>query len=259
MEATPHIRRIVVEMKRRTKVMIKSAAMMLALSIAFVLGVLQEQPWKIGDKEASGLFYYWYPGIEWTAGRDCWGGPDPLGCFKQDLWNGRGEGFEHEVAFEVMRMRGVDPREHPDRALAFAAARSITFSHVTNSFCWAKMSVTSPDGDIAEKVVDVVFRYLWSREIELRKAKMEQQVGFDTLRICEFKERLKTRYSDGTGTSLTNAIAKYEADIERLRSLKLKDLVWFKAMEIPTNATERVGLMDIMRLRSARRFFEEVL
>lgn len=246
-------------MKRRTKVSFVSVVSMLALGIAFGLGILHELPWKIGDKEASGLFYYWHPGLEWTAGRDFWGGPDPLWCFKRDLWDSRGENFEHEVAFEVMRMRGVDPYEHPDRALAFAAARSITFSHVTNSFCWAKMSVTSPDGDIAEKVVDVVFRYLWSREIELRKTKMEQQVGFDALRICEFKERLKTRYSDGTGTSLTNAIAKYEADIDRLRSLKLKDLVWFKAMEVSTNATERVGLLDVMRLRRARRIFEEVL
>lgn len=246
-------------MKRGTKVGLVSAAMMLALSITFVLGVLQEQPWKLGDKEASGLFYYWHPGLEWTAGRGCWGGPDPLGCFKQDLWNSRGESFEHEVAFEVMRMRGVDPYEHPDRALAIAAAQSITFSHVTNSFCWAKMSVTSADGDIAEKVVDVVFRYLWSREIELRQAKKEKQAGSDAFRIYEFTKRLEDPRNAGSRTSLTNAIAKYEADIERLWSMNMRDSVWFKAMEVPTNATERVGLMDVMRLRRARRIFEDVL
>ncbi|MBQ3344844.1 MAG: hypothetical protein IJG84_23340 [Kiritimatiellae bacterium] len=107
---------------------------------------------------ASGIFYYWFPGLEKTAGFAVWGGPDPLDCFKHDLWDACSEDFEQFVLQRLRDSYGLDKKRE---SIAGEAIQSVTFSHTDISFTWEKLTVLSPDpvmaADVANAGLDVLY------------------------------------------------------------------------------------------------------
>ena len=108
---------------------------------------------------ASGIFYYWFPGLEKTAGfGPCWGGPDPLICFKHDLWNTCSEDFEQFVLQRLRDSYGLDKKREP---IAEEAIQSVTFSRTGISITWEKLIVLSPDPMIAANVANASMDVLY--------------------------------------------------------------------------------------------------
>lgn len=107
---------------------------------------------------ASGIFYYWFPGLEKTAGFGLWGGPDPLNCFKHDLWNKCSEDFEQFVLQRLRDSYGLDKKRE---SIAGEAIQSVTFSHTNISYTWEKLTALSPDpvmaADVANASLDVLY------------------------------------------------------------------------------------------------------
>ena len=107
---------------------------------------------------ASGIFYYWFPGLEHKAGRFVWSGPDPLNCFKHELWNTCSEDFEQFVLQRLRDSYGLDKKRE---SIAGEAIQSVTFSHSGKSFTWEKLTVLSPDpviaADVANASLDVLY------------------------------------------------------------------------------------------------------
>ena len=106
---------------------------------------------------ASGIFYYWLPGLEKTAGFSMWGGPDPLDCFKHKLWNTCSEDFDELVLQRLRDSYGLDKKRE---SIAGEAIQSVTFSHTRISLTWEKLTVLSPDpvmaADVANASLDVL-------------------------------------------------------------------------------------------------------
>ena len=108
---------------------------------------------------ASGIFYYWFPGLEKTAGfGPCWGGPDPLICFKHDLWNTCSEDFEQFVLQRLRDSYGLDKKRE---SIAGEAIQSVTFSHSGISLTWEKLTALSPDPVMAANVANASLDVLY--------------------------------------------------------------------------------------------------
>ncbi len=107
---------------------------------------------------ASGIFYYWFPGHEKTAGFGPWGGPDPLNCFKHELWNTCSEDFEQ---FVLQRLRDSYGLEKKRESIAGEAIQSVTFSHSGISFTWEKLTALSPDPVMAANVANASLDVLY--------------------------------------------------------------------------------------------------
>ena len=107
---------------------------------------------------ASGIFYYWFPGLEKTAGRFVWSGPDPLNCFKHELWNTCSEDFEQLVLQRLRDSYGLDKKRE---SIAGEAIQSVTFSRTNISITWEKLTVLSPDPVMAANVANASMDVLY--------------------------------------------------------------------------------------------------
>ena len=76
---------------------------------------------------AHGTFYYWFHGLEMTSGRGDWGGPDPLMCFKEDLWDKRPKDFQWTVWYKFFFVFKRD--ETQARRTCKGACTSVAASH----------------------------------------------------------------------------------------------------------------------------------
>lgn len=82
-----------------------------ALAGLWIVGVLSPKQYA-----ARGTFYYWLYGLENGAGFGDWGGPDPLWCFKEDLWNKRPDDFVQRVIGRLCDSYGMDKDRIPEAA-----------------------------------------------------------------------------------------------------------------------------------------------
>ena len=101
---------------------------------------------------ASGTFYYWFPGLEMTAGHGgIWGGPDPLMLFKRDIWYECVEDFEDLV---VEKLRDSYNMKTNREVMAREAIQSVAFSPTGISITWKNLTVLSPDPSLAADVAN---------------------------------------------------------------------------------------------------------
>ncbi len=101
---------------------------------------------------ASGTFYYWFPGLEMTAGRGpIWSGPDPLMCFKHEIWYKCDEDFEDLV---LEKLRNSYNMKTDREAMARDAIQSIAFSSTGISMTWKNLTALSPDPSLAADVAN---------------------------------------------------------------------------------------------------------
>ena len=101
---------------------------------------------------ASGTFYYWFPGLEMTAGHGgFWGRPDPLTCFKRDIWYECDEDFEDLV---LEKLRNSYNMKTNREVMAREAIQSVAFSPTGISITWKNLTVLSPDPSLAADVAN---------------------------------------------------------------------------------------------------------
>ena len=116
--------------------------------------------------EASGTFYYWFYGLERKAGfGPIWSGPDPLRCFKIDIWDNRPDDFAQLIIQKLRKSYGMAANQE---SKAKDAIRSITFDWARHiSVTWEKLVVTSPDPVLAADVANASMEVL--QELDLKR------------------------------------------------------------------------------------------
>ena len=112
---------------------------------------------------AHGTFYYWLYGLEKTAGYSDWSGPDPLWCFKVDLWDKRPDDFEQRVMRRLRTSYGMDANKE---LKVKDAIQSIVCGPAGISFTWAKLIVLSPDPVLAADVANGSMEVLHELDLE---------------------------------------------------------------------------------------------
>lgn len=205
--------------------------------------------------EAVGTFYYWFPGSEMKAGWGLWSGPDPLWCFKEDVWDRLPNDFGRRI------YQGVPPamRRMFDQRVIDEAMASVCFGGSSEAFTWNKMSVLSTNATLSATMVNVFFKALAAFECEQRHKSREDQMGRIATQYLRTKMDLdKQRLSRSTqeiaslkGQSL---LAQFEREFHVLEQCDDRTNVWFKPMiwaEVPTNA------VSPQRLRQREQFLRE--
>lgn len=112
---------------------------------------------------AHGTFYYWFYGLEKTAGYGDWGGPDTLWCFKVDLWDKRPNDFEQRVMQRLQTSYGMDANNELN---VKEAMQSIVCCPTKISFTWSKLIVLSPDPVLAANVANASMEVLHELDLE---------------------------------------------------------------------------------------------
>ena len=115
--------------------------------------------------ETSGMFYYWFYGLERKAGfGPIWSGPDPLRCFKADIWDNRPDDFVQRIMQKLRKAYGMEANQE---SKAKDAIRSITFDWARHiSVTWEKLVVTSTDPILAADVANASMEVLQEFDLE---------------------------------------------------------------------------------------------
>lgn len=162
---------------------------------------------------AKGVFYYWFYGLEKTAGRLMWTGCDPLDCFVQDLWNERPEDFCRRV---LDRSRTVRRGGEEDLRRFKEALLDVTIGRSEESFARNHIYAVSDDPNIAEDVVnscmDELFALEYSRRLAGRRMACER-LAFELYRAEQGCAGYRIA-DDGREVPLS------EEDVERARRTK---------------------------------------
>lgn len=160
---------------------------------------------------AKGVFYYWFYGLEKTAGRLMWSGPDPLDCFVRDLWNKRPEDFCRRVW-----NRSRTERRGGDRRMFEKALSGVTFGPCDEAFTWKHIYAVSDDPNIAEDVVNSCMDELFALEYSGRFAGRRmacERLAFELYRAEQGCAGYRIA-DDGREVPLS------EGDVERARRTK---------------------------------------
>lgn len=218
-----------------------------------------------------GKGYYWFYGLEETAGRLCWSGPDPLWCFKRDILDELPEDFPDQVVARLKRDYGLaDGREDEARQVY----GSVVFGHCNVAFTWFHVVGVSEDPKLAADVVNACMDLYY--EFDLARRKADRARGLESARrdlpryvdAVEKAERMlakadgpeeEKRWRSGL-ESHRRMVALLEQGISRLESLDPTTNTMFKAMVRPTVATnvvDRAVRDELRRYAKAWERFEE--
>lgn len=219
---------------------------------------------------ATGTFYYWFHGLEQTAGRGEWGGPDPLALFKERLWNRRPEGFRKTVWAEFLRSRKYDDRQA--WPLFEEAYDSVVIAHNKTAFTWGDFFVTADDPVVAVDVANAYMNSLSELELKLLDEGRDCGIGYHA-RWCSHKlneyREIEGQFADcsdsGKQTKLRaklmairGRIDASERAIAELRQIDNRTNTMFKVMRTAEIPTETLRVTDRQRLQRLRSEFESL-
>ena len=242
------------------------------LAEAFVLAVALAALccWWSREYVAVGKFYYWIHGGEMTAGFGDWGGPDPIWCFKRDVWNQRPWDFKRKVWNAFCRRRGRD--EVSVLPLFKSAYDSVTVAHDKTAITWGSLAAVSKDPAVAADVVNSYMDALSALELELLHARKMKEIGSISsiyFRVLgqrrNLEDRLARSSDEGERESLRGTRERLDEKLRRLESLvremdhaDVRTNTMFKAMqaaEVPTKALDRATRRS---LEAKRAIFDRI-
>lgn len=252
-------------MKKQRKVW--SFAAVLAF-VALVIGYGVSSGWSCYARYAAhGTFYYWFHGFEMTAGRWEWSGPDPLMCFKEELWNKRPGDFQWTVWHKFLRQRSRD--EKRVKPIFKEAYNSVTASRAETACTWGRLYASSSDPEIAADVVNAYMDSLADLELELLNKRKDSALGNLALcyyRLVKRREKLESALleNEGCDTKETSKeglslIEKQIAECERSISLQQhvdnRTNTMFKIMHVADVPKGPMGFLERNRLKRICEWF----
>ena len=236
--------------------------------VALVIGYGVSSGWfGCARYAAHGTFYYWVHGLEMTSGRGDWGGPDPLMCFKEALWNKRPEDFQWTVWYKFLRQRKRD--EKRVKPIFKEAYNSVTASHTEIAYTWGLLYASSSDPEIAADVVNAYMDSLSELELELLNKEKNYSLGDLTLCYYHLVKRrekmesalLKNKRCD-TNEISKGDLALVEKQIEGCdQRIGLEQRVdnrtntMFKIMHVADVPKEPMGFLERKRMKRIREWF----
>lgn len=217
---------------------------------------------------AHATFYYWFNGLEMSAGWREWSGPDPLCCFKKDLWDRRPRDFRWKVWRRFLRCRERD--EKTAKQLFNEAYDSVAVSHAASALTWGNLYVTAREPEVAADVANAYMTALADLEMELLNERgnvIVRNYSLSYYRLLKRRLKLEQELSgneerrDGTSANeklelVRRQMMALDAKIATQEHVDNRTNTMFKIMhkaEVPTAAS---GSDSRKRMEEFRRWFE---
>jgi len=193
--------------------------------------------------------------MEMTAGRGAWSGPEPLACFKDELWDRRPRDFKWSVWNKFERLHDWKDDAKPEFTRTYD---SVIFGGNRTSFTWKNMHAVSTNPVLAADVVNACMEALSDLELQLLRDRNERTIGhLATAHLRTCRKRDKEDPSSPNRATLERTVAKQEAEIRALESCDVRTNTQFKIMkraEVPTKA----GVPSEDRIRECRAYFNSL-
>lgn len=217
---------------------------------------------------AHGTFYYWFHGLEMTSGRGDWGGPDPLMCFKEDLWDKRPKDFQWTVWYKFLRQRKRDEKQV--RPIFKEAYNSVAASHTETAFTWGRLYASSSDPVVAADVVNAYMDSLAELELELlnkRKASSVESLALCYYRLVKRREKMESALLENGRRDTKEAspddlalikkqIKECEREINLQQHVDNRTNTMFKIMYVADVPKEPMGFRERKRMKEILRWFD---
>ena len=229
-----------------------------ALAGLWIVGVLSHKQYA-----ARGTFYYWLYGLENVAGFSTWGGPDPLWCFKEDIWNKRPDDFVQRVIGRLCDSYGMDKDRIPEAA---SVIESIVFCHTSISFTWQELIAVSHDPMFAANVANATMDVLYELDLERQESRRAATIRYlsdayeharndkesRVKRMANAKSEREKSDEEARVAQLSQRMDNCERQIALYREMDVRTNTMFKIMIPAGVATNIVTRRIAQRLREQR-------
>lgn len=227
--------------------MMACAAAVVAAALVWKFGMVREK------YVATGTFYYWHHGLEMSAGWSDWGGPDPLWCFKEDVWDQRSRDFHWDVWHKFRNLHDWKDDAKPKFMEAY---ESVTVGGNGTALTWKNIYAASSDPVLAADVANACMEALAEFEEKLLREKREKSIGMLAarhFRYCRARDKLPA--DSPNRAAHDKEIADLKAKIDVWERYDVRTNTMFKIMrraDVPTKA----GEPSEARLRKIARDFD---